>query len=126
MRRVMTVVLPVPAPATMRRGPASWVTASRCAALRPSRMRSLAMPPRLYYEGFARRRGSAPDVRPSAHHILDIATIDQRDVAPGRTLQRGDGGTHVHRVLNGSAVERDGQKAADEGVASTDRIDDLN
>ena len=26
IRRVMTVVLPVPAPATIRRGPASWVT----------------------------------------------------------------------------------------------------
>src|SRR6266852_3572775 len=38
MRRVMTVVLPVPAPATMRSGPVSWVTASRCASLRPSRI----------------------------------------------------------------------------------------
>jgi hypothetical protein len=27
IRRVMAVVLPVPAPATIRRGPASWVTA---------------------------------------------------------------------------------------------------
>jgi hypothetical protein len=29
MRRVMTVVLPVPAPAMISSGPASWVTATR-------------------------------------------------------------------------------------------------
>src|SRR5262245_8226902 len=38
MRRVMTVVLPVPAPATISSGPASWVTASRCRSLRPWRI----------------------------------------------------------------------------------------
>ena len=31
------------APAAIRRGPASWVTASRCASFRPSRIRSTAM-----------------------------------------------------------------------------------
>src|SRR5262245_5595341 len=40
MRRVMTVVFPVPAPAMMRSGPASCVTASYWAGLRPSRIRS--------------------------------------------------------------------------------------
>src|SRR3954451_11732205 len=35
-RRVMTRVLPVPAPATTSSGPPGWVTASRCGALRPS------------------------------------------------------------------------------------------
>src|SRR5215510_14352914 len=48
MRRVMTVVLPVPAPATIKSGPASCVTAWRWASFRPSRIRSPAMPSRLY------------------------------------------------------------------------------
>src|SRR5712691_649027 len=43
MRRVMTVVLPVPAPAMISSGPASWETAVAWGSLRPSRMRS---PPR--------------------------------------------------------------------------------
>src|SRR5262245_31029460 len=42
MRRVRTVVLPVPAPATIRRGPWSWVTASTWAGFRPSRIRCAA------------------------------------------------------------------------------------
>lgn len=40
MREVMTRVLPVPAPARMRRGPEMQVTASCCSGLR-SKMRSL-------------------------------------------------------------------------------------
>src|SRR5712692_6692782 len=40
MRRVMTVVLPVPAPAMMSNGPVSWVTAAAWGAFSPSRMRS--------------------------------------------------------------------------------------
>src|ERR1043166_2642428 len=40
MRRVMTVVLPVPAPAMISSGPAACVTATRWGASRPSRIRS--------------------------------------------------------------------------------------
>ncbi len=40
MRRVMTVVLPVPAPAMISSGPVSWVTAAAWGAFSPSRMRS--------------------------------------------------------------------------------------
>src|SRR3990172_5789171 len=40
MRRVITAVLPVPAPATISSGPSSCVTAARCSALSPSRTRS--------------------------------------------------------------------------------------
>jgi hypothetical protein len=36
IRRASTRVLPEPAPATTSSGPPSWVTAERCAALRPS------------------------------------------------------------------------------------------
>src|SRR5665811_437054 len=35
MRRVSTLVLPEPAPATTRSGPPRWATAARCASLRP-------------------------------------------------------------------------------------------
>ena len=43
IRRVRTVVFPVPAPAMMSSGPSPWTTASRWASLRPSRMRSSAV-----------------------------------------------------------------------------------
>ena len=36
MRRVMTVVLPVPTPARTRSGPSRWVTAASCAGFSPS------------------------------------------------------------------------------------------
>src|SRR5262245_29456887 len=39
MRRVRTVVLPVPAPATMRSGPSPWVTAAAWAGFSPLRIR---------------------------------------------------------------------------------------
>src|SRR5262245_38326403 len=42
MRRVSTVVLPVPAPAMVSSGPAPWSTAARWASERCSRMRSAA------------------------------------------------------------------------------------
>src|SRR3989339_128194 len=38
IRRVMTVVFPVPAPATIRSGPFLWVTAAVCSGLRPARI----------------------------------------------------------------------------------------
>src|SRR6266699_4191458 len=40
MRRVIVVVLPVPAPATMASGPRAATAASRCAGFKPSRIRS--------------------------------------------------------------------------------------
>src|SRR6266581_1134883 len=43
MRRVRTVVLPVPAPAMMSSGPSPWTTASCWAGERPSRIRSAAV-----------------------------------------------------------------------------------
>ena len=36
IRRVMTWVLPVPAPATMSSGPSPWVTARDCSRFRPA------------------------------------------------------------------------------------------
>src|SRR2546428_444409 len=67
MRRVRTVVLPVPAPAMMSSGPSPWTTASCCARDRPSSIRSAAVAVSVDMCGqYARRGRHARSVRSTA------------------------------------------------------------
>src|SRR5439155_3292746 len=120
MRRVMTVVLPVPAPAMMRRGPASCVTASRCVSFRRSRMRSTAI--RLDYT----TPRSTTDVRAAAEGLFDVTRRDERDVAPHRALECADGRADVHRLLELALLEHGPEESGNVGVAGADRIDHLD
>src|SRR6185295_6434499 len=69
MRRVSTVVLPVPAPAMIRSGPSPWSTASRWAAERPARMRSSAI------RGSVPTSGEDAAVGPGAPAMADQALL---------------------------------------------------
>src|SRR5262245_19950224 len=122
MRRVITVVLPVPAPATIRRGPASCVTAARCSSFRPSRMRPPTIYGRLYRRpsrdctnsdragrfsaraaaGDARRRGGPPRVE----RVPRLVEIDDEGGVIGRqrlALTRLPVDLRPHRALGDRA-----------------------
>src|SRR6185503_13304634 len=95
MRRVRTVVLPVPAPATMRSGPWSWVTASAWAGFRPSRISWAA---ESSGSGAARERGvsarDTPDLSARPRHA-------QASAGRGEAAQRAPAG-----ALTGPRLER--------------------
>src|SRR5262245_60749999 len=91
IRRVMTVVLPVPAPATISSGPVSWVTARRCASLSPSRMRSAAMLGQHYTSLRPKDSLRHAAARTGGHADVEMATVgtltpwrDRAEIAPAR------------------------------------------
>ena len=84
MRRVRTVVLPVPAPATIRSGPSSWVTASRWAGFSPSRMRAAA--------SSGPGRALAGEVRGRTRPILALASARDKGSEGNRGSVMSDDG----------------------------------
>src|SRR3954470_14200567 len=110
-RRVMTRVLPVPAPATTSSGPPGWVTASRCAALRPSSGAGIGL-------GYAALRRTPSGFRRS---------VRGNDSAPMPRLRRVDcsdpGITRRGRGRGFEYLDQNGNKVTDPDVL--DRIAEL-
>src|SRR2546428_316124 len=107
----MTVVLPVPAPAMISSGPASWVTASLWAFVRPFRILSVS------------RETSAIGALATdlcvrrSHQLVQLGWPYECDVAPDRALERGQGRRRVHGLLYGAPLEHPREEARGVGIA---------
>src|SRR5262245_54452178 len=118
IRRVMTVVLPVPAPAMMSSGPAACATAAVCAALRPSRIRS--GPRAASITGTA----SAPDLRAvGGQELLQLGAGHDGHVPPDRALERRERGGGVYRLLRRASLERGPEEARRVRVSRPHAVD---
>lgn len=102
MRRVMTRVLPEPAPARISSEPLSWSTASRCSGFRSSRIVDKG-------DTLAARLGFPPEEGRAAVAFLVAERLERRERAPQLARSVAEGGT-----LRGMALEEpgDGEEAA--------------
>src|SRR6266571_8315035 len=124
MRRVRTVVLPVPAPAMMSSGPSPWTTASCWADERPSRIRSAAVAVSVDMCGqYARRGRHARSVRLEGYASAISSPLDAEDLAhtdagatvgnveravgaDGNRRRRVEHDAGVHKLTVGAAMVR--------------------
>src|SRR5712692_11279588 len=69
---------------------------------------------------------STTDVGAAGQDVGDVLSADERDVAPGRALERCDGRARVDGVLEIAPVQHGPQEAGRVRVARPDGVDDLD
>src|SRR5712692_3653607 len=132
MRRVRTVVLPVPAPAMMSSGPSPWTTASCWADESPSKIRSAAVVAVSVdmCGQYARRGRHARSVRSAGEMLARDRSRDAHPLQPGIdvepvTAQEADeGDAELARQRHGQAAGR-GDGADDRHPRHQRLLDDL-